>query len=141
MKLKYKLENDSIIGIRNPEIKNDVGYDLYAKEDSVVKSNDFALIKTGVFLQLPRKKWAEIMPKSGLAFKYGITVHNGVIDNGYRGEIIIKVMNLSKSNFEFKKNKKIAQLVIRKSICPKLLLIKKINKSKRGNKGFGSTGN
>ena len=82
----------------------------------------------------------EIMPKSGLATKYDIAVHNGVIDNGYRGEIIVHIYNHSSNDYKFNKNDKIAQGIIRKLFCFELEETNQLSESIRQNRGFGSTG-
>lgn len=80
------------------------------------------------------------MPKSGLAVKHDISVHNGVIDNGYRGEIIVHVYNHSDKDYKFEKNDKIAQGIIRKSFIFEISESNELSETKRNDKGFGSTG-
>ncbi len=82
----------------------------------------------------------EIMPKSGLATKHNIAVHNGVIDNGYRGEIIVHIYNHSDEAYTFNKNDKLAQAVLRKLHVLELEEVQELSDSSRGNAGFGSTG-
>lgn len=123
-----------------PAIEGDVGYDIYASEACTIKSKSSNNVKTGVSIELPEGYWFEIMPKSGLAVKHDISVHNGVIDNGYRGEIIVHVYNHSDKDYKFEKNDKIAQGIIRKSFIFEISESNELSETKRNDKGFGSTG-
>lgn len=140
MVLKFKKLEKDIIGIKSPAIEGDAGYDLYCASDYLVKAKSSASISTKIAIELPEGYWFEIMPKSGLATKYNLAVHNGVIDNGYRGEIIIHMYNHGDQDYHFKKNDKVAQGIIRKLYSFKLEEVNEISDTIRGNKGFGSTG-
>lgn len=140
MLLKFKKLDKNCIGIKEPAIDGDAGYDIYGNEDCIIKARSSYSVRTGFSIQLPEGFWFEIMPKSGLATKHNITVHNGVVDNGYRGEIIIHLYNHSDTDYNFSKNDKVAQGVIRKLINFKLEEVEELSNSKRGDKGFGSTG-
>lgn len=140
MKLKVKKLANDIKGITKPAIDGDAGYDLYAAHDCVIKAKSSASIKTGIALELPKGYWLEIMPKSGLATKFDIAVHNGVIDNGYRGEIIVHVYNHSNNDYQFSKNDKVAQAIIRELVVFDIDETSELSSSDRGEKGFGSTG-
>jgi dUTP pyrophosphatase len=84
----------------------------------------------------------QIRPRSGLAFKNGITVINspGTIDSDYRGEIGILLINLSNENFEINNGDRIAQMVLSKYEVPNFVETSEISISQRGKDGFGSTG-
>lgn len=140
MQLKFKKLVNDVIGIKLPAIEGDAGYDLFAAEPTTVPAHGSASVKTGIAIQLPPGYWFEIMPKSGLATKHDISVHNGVIDNGYRGEIIVHVYNHSNNDYTFKKNDKVAQGVIRQLIVIELAEAEELNDTTRGASGFGSTG-
>lgn len=140
MKIKFVKSDKSLICIKEPVMEGDVGYDIYASTDTTIFANQSGSIPTGLFLELPKGYWFEIMPKSGLAKKYSIAAHNGVIDNGYRGEVIIYVYNHGKEDYTFKKNEKISQGVLRKSHILKLEEVDKLSMTNRGSNGFGSTG-
>lgn len=140
MTIKFTKKDQSLICIKNPEIDGDVGYDIYSAAETTILAHNSGLIETGLFLELPKGYWFEIMPKSGLAIKHSIAVHNGVIDNGYRGEVIIHVYNHGNKNYTFKKNEKISQGVLRKSHVLELEEVNKLSRTNRGLKGFGSTG-
>lgn len=139
MKLKIKKLQKNIIGIKYPALEGDAGYDLYCAKDIIVPAKSSASVSTQVAIELPVGYWFEIMPKSGLATKHDIAVHNGVIDNGYRGEIIVHVYNHSNKDFQFKKDDKVAQGIIRKLHSFKIEEVEELSNSIRGNKGFGST--
>ena len=100
------------------------------------------IIKTGLFISLPTGYEAQIRPRSGLSIKSGITVLNspGTIDSDYRGEIGIILINLSDTNFEINTGDRIAQMVIAKHEQAIWTVTDKLDDSKRGNKGYGSTG-
>ncbi len=140
MQIKFKKIKKGIIGITEPVIEADAGYDIYSSENKKIIAKGSASIKTGFAIELPPGYWFEIMSKSGLAINNELIVHNGVIDNGYRGEIIVHIFNLSNKDYEVKKNQKIAQGVIRQQIVIELAETKELSKTKRGKRGFGSTG-
>lgn len=100
------------------------------------------LVKTGLYVELEKGFEIQVRPRSGLALKKGITVLNspGTIDADYRGEIGIILINLSKENFIINSGDRIAQLVVCKYEQPIIKLSDSLGETKRGKKGFGSTG-
>ena len=120
------------------------GMDIRAnlEEPITIKPNQRSLIKTGLYISLHDGYEAQIRPRSGLALKKGITVLNspGTIDADYRGEIGVIIANLSDSDFTIKSGDRIAQMVIAKFEKISWKAVDKLDKSLRGNKGFGSTG-
>ncbi len=120
------------------------GLDLRANinADIVLKPLQRELIPTGLFIALPAGHEAQIRPRSGLAYKNGITVLNspGTIDADYRGEIKVLLVNLSNEIFEIKDGERIAQLVIAKHEQAQWLKVQSLNETDRGSGGFGSTG-
>jgi len=120
------------------------GMDLRAnnEQDIVLKPLQRELIPTGLFIELPVGYEAQIRPRSGLAFKYGITVLNtpGTIDADYRGEIKVILVNLSNEDFIIKKGERICQMIIAKHEQVKLNLVDKLTETVRGEGGFGHTG-
>ena len=122
--------------------KGDAGMDLFSNENTNIKPFERKLIHTGIRIQLPNNTEAQIRPRSGLALHNGITVLNtpGTIDEGYRGEIGIILINLSTEIFEVKKGMKIAQMVIKSTLDVTVEEVKGLNKTSRGEGGFGSTG-
>lgn len=120
------------------------GLDLKANidQDLILQPMQRALIATGISVALPIGYEAQIRPRSGLAFKNGITVLNspGTIDADYRGEIKVLLINLSNENFIIKDGDRIAQMIIAKYERAKWHLVDKLDETDRGTGGFGSTG-
>lgn len=120
------------------------GMDLYANlsEPIVLKSLERRLIPTGLFIALPEGYEAQIRPRSGLAFKNGITVLNtpGTIDADYRGEIGVILVNLSADEFTINDGDRIAQMVIAKYETANWEEVTSLEKTERGEGGFGSSG-
>ncbi|MDP1799769.1 MAG: dUTP diphosphatase [Bacteroidota bacterium] len=120
------------------------GLDLKANinEPIVLKPLQRQLIPTGLFIELPNSYEAQIRPRSGLAFKNGITVLNspGTIDADYRGEIKVLLVNLSNEEFTVNDGERIAQMVIAKHEQIKWEQVSVLEESNRGAGGFGSTG-
>ena len=120
------------------------GLDLRANIDAPIELNPLEriLVPTGLFIELHKGYEAQIRPRSGLAFKQGITVLNspGTIDADYRGEIKVLLVNLSDQAFEIKHGERIAQMVVAKHETVEWELVEQLNDSSRGEGGFGSTG-
>lgn len=100
------------------------------------------LVPTGLFIELPEGYEAQIRPRSGLAFKHGITVLNspGTIDADYRGEIKVLLVNLSHAPFEINPGERIAQMVIAQHAVVKWIPVQALGETERGAGGFGHTG-
>lgn len=100
------------------------------------------LIPTGLFLELPAGFEAQIRPRSGLAFKHGITVLNspGTIDADYRGEVKVLLVNLSNENFDINPGERIAQMVIAQHAVVEWVVVDALGETQRGAGGFGHTG-
>ena len=120
------------------------GIDLFA---AVIKPIEMypmerVLIPTGLKISLPPNMEAQIRSRSGIAYNYGVTVLNspGTIDSDYRGEIKIVLINLSQNNFMVERGSRIAQMVISPITKARLNVVSTLNETKRGLKGFGSTG-
>jgi len=120
------------------------GMDLIANLDQPItlKPLERALIPTGLFIALPAGYEAQIRPRSGLAFKHGITVLNspGTIDADYRGEIKVLLINLSNTDFTINDGDRIAQMVITSHATVQWQLVEELENTSRGEGGFGSTG-
>ena len=120
------------------------GMDLRANIDEpiIIKPLQRLVINTGLFISLQPGYEAQIRPRSGLALNKGITVINspGTIDADYRGEIGVILINLSDSPVEINSGDRIAQMIIAKHETISWRVVEKLDKSDRGNKGFGSTG-
>ncbi|SHK22311.1 dUTP diphosphatase [Paramaledivibacter caminithermalis] len=120
----------------------DAGMDLYSTDEIIILPGERALIHTGIKIQLPPNTEAQIRPRSGLALKNGITLLNtpGTIDEGYRGEIGIIVINHGTEEFRVTRGMKIAQMVIKPVLRVEVEQVDYLNNSERGEGGFGSTG-
>lgn len=140
LKIKLLYENSKM-----PEIahEGDAGIDIFSVEESIIKAGEITLIKTGISLELPKDMEVQLRPKSGLALNHGITLLNspGTIDEGYRGEIMVIVINHSKNDFVVKEGMKIAQMVVKPVYKVNLVKIHEVNlETERGKNGFGSSG-
>lgn len=142
--MQVKIINHSKHNLPHYETQGAAGMDLRAnlEESVVLKPLERKLIKTGLFIELPLGTEAQIRPRSGLAYKKGVTVLNspGTIDADYRGEIGVLLVNLSNENFEVIDGERIAQMVIAKHEQPELVEVKELGDTQRGAGGFGSTG-
>ena len=129
-----------------PEYATDhsAGLDLRANLNLpiVLKPLERVLVPTGLFIELPQGHEAQIRPRSGLAFKNGITVLNspGTIDADYRGEIKVLLVNLSNDNFTINDGGRVAQMVIARHETIEWYGGMELDETKRGAGGFGSTG-
>lgn len=121
------------------------GMDLRANTDApvVLKPLERTLVTTGLFIELPIGYEAQIRPRSGLAFKNGVTVLNspGTIDADYRGEIKVILVNISNEEFIVNDGERIAQMVIAKHEQANWTTVEELNETIRGEGGFGHTGN
>ena len=120
------------------------GMDIRADIDTeiVLKPMERALVKTGLFLEIPEGYEAQIRPRSGLAINKGITILNspGTIDADYRGEVCIILVNLSKDEFVIKDGERICQMVIAKHEKADWVPVDSLLETQRGTGGFGHTG-
>lgn len=120
------------------------GLDLRANIEEVIHLEPLqrVLVPTGLFIELPVGYEAQIRPRSGLAFKYGITVLNspGTIDADYRGEIKILLINLSNETFVINDGERIAQMIIAKHEQIEWNIVEKLSDTDRGAGGYGHTG-
>lgn len=148
-----------------PAICGDVGYNLPACKEVLVKAGSFARIPTGIHVEMPPELWGMVLPRSSANVSGNLIVLSGVIDNGYRGELQVFVHNLSKPSLllwaarslkldecwlgemeqregtRIRVGQSVAQLVLFHSVVPPIALVANLSPSDRGNRGFGSTGN
>ena len=124
--------------------EHSAGMDLRANLDQpiILQPGQRALVPTGLFLELPEGTEAQVRPRSGLAFKHGITVLNapGTIDADYRGEVGILLINLGQEPFEVKDGERIAQLVVAQYVRVTFAESPDLRGTERGAGGFGHTG-
>ena len=142
--MNVKIINKSRHALPNYSTSASAGMDLRANiSDKInLKPLERKLIKTGIFIELPIGYEAQVRPRSGLAFKKGITVLNspGTIDADYRGEVGVILVNLSSKEFVVEDGERIAQIVISKHEQVQWLEVEFLDCSERGSGGFGSTG-
>ncbi|WP_315168166.1 dUTP diphosphatase [Metaclostridioides mangenotii] len=122
--------------------KGDAGMDVYSIEEAIIKSGETKLIKTGISIELPEMTEGQMRPRSGLALKNSITLLNspGTIDEGYRGEIGVIMINHGKDDFKVEKHMKIAQMVVKPIYDINVVEVEELSDTVRGKGGFGSTG-
>ena len=142
--ISIKIVNSSNNKTPSLATKGAAGADIRAfiENKTILKPMERKLISTGLKIEIPFGYEVQIRPRSGLAFKNGITVINspGTIDSDYRGEIGILLINLSNENFEINNGDRIAQMVLSKYEVPNFIETSEISISQRGEDGFGSTG-
>lgn len=120
--------------------KTDAGLDIKARENRLIKAHRGALLHTGLHVQLPHGTAGLLVSKSGLNVNHGIT-STGLIDEGYTGEIMVKLYNHSDTNYLVNAGEKISQLVIIPVLYEDINLCDSLDENtERGDKGFGSTG-
>jgi dUTP pyrophosphatase len=122
--------------------KGDAGLDLFSTEEKVIKPGEAALIATGIMIELPQGTEAQVRPRSGLALRHSVTVLNspGTIDEGYRGEVKVILINHGKEDFKVEKQMRIAQMVVAPVARVNMIQVEEISSSERGEGGFGSSG-
>lgn len=142
--MTIKVINKSKHDLPKYQTELSAGMDLYANIDEPItlKSLERTLVKTGLFISLPKGYEAQVRPRSGLAFKNGVTVLNtpGTIDADYRGEIGVILVNLSADDFTINDGDRIAQLVIAKYETAIWKEVENLDETERGEGGFGSSG-
>lgn len=115
------------------------GYDLFSSESLVLPSNTRQAIGTGIKIKIPIGTYARIASRSSMALK-GIDVVAGVVDADYRGEVKVILHNFSKEDLFITQGHKIAQLILERIKTPSVVVVDYLPETKRGEKGFGSTG-
>ena len=142
--MKIKVVNKSKHPLPHYATAQSAGMDLRANLDEsvILKPLERTLVKTGIFMELPAGYEAQVRPRSGLAFKKGVTVLNtpGTIDADYRGEVGVILVNLSNEDFVIEDGERVAQMVIAKHEQPFWEEVEELIETERGTGGFGSTG-
>ena len=142
--MTIKIINKSQHDLPNYETIASAGMDLRANLTGPIELRPLerAIVKTGLFIELPIGYEAQVRPRSGLAAKKGITVLNspGTVDADYRGEIGVILVNLSNENFVVENGERIAQLIIAKHERAEWIHVEVLSETSRGEGGFGSTG-
>ena len=139
-----QLDNGKDLPLPHYATEEAAGMDLYAAVDGTlaIEPGEWQLVPTGVAIALPKGYEAQVRPRSGLAFKHGITILNapGTIDSDYRGEIKVMLMNVSKESFAIERGMRIGQMILATVIRAELTPREELPESARGTGGFGSTG-
>ena len=139
--LKVKLINEDAILPFQANI-GDAGLDLFSAEEKLILPGEAELIRTGIIIELPEGTEAQVRPRSGLALKHSVTNLNspGTIDEGYRGEIKVILINHGNKEFLVEKQTRIAQIVIAQIAKVNIVQVEELTNSERGEGGFGSSG-
>ena len=121
---------------------NDAGLDLHAAVDTVIEPGQASSISTAIAVELPPGTEAQVRPRSGLALKHAVTVLNapGTIDEGYRGEVGVVLINHGHEAFRVERGMRIAQLVVQPRLAIDIVEVDVLTNTERGIGGFGSTG-
>jgi dUTP pyrophosphatase len=143
--LKVKIINQGAYPIPSYQTEQSAGADLYANisEPINIKPFERVLVSTGLIIELPMNFEAQIRPRSGLAFKHGITVLNspGTIDADYRGEIKVLLINLGQEEYKIQPGERIAQMIIASCEQAQFTIETELSETLRGAGGYGHTGN
>lgn len=135
--MKIKLDKTAFMPVR--EHITDAGLDIRSAECGIVPAHGSEVFHTGVHVQLPRNTAGLFVSKSGLMVKHEIT-STGLVDEGYSGEVLIKLFNHGDKDYDVKRGDKIAQLVVMPVMYEPVEIVNSINGGLRGEAGFGSTG-
>ncbi|HPS45679.1 MAG TPA: dUTP diphosphatase [Bacteroidales bacterium] len=142
--MQIKIVNQSKHSLPSYETIHSAGMDIRANLEKpiAIKPLERTLVSTGLFIELPVGYEAQVRPRSGLAFKKGVTVLNtpGTIDADYRGEIKVILINLSNEEFIIEDGERIAQIIIAKHERAEFEQVDTLTETERGAGGFGHTG-
>ena len=142
--MKIEIINKSNNDLPHYETNSSAGMDLKAfiEKPIILNSLERKIIKTGLYISLPKGFEAQVRSRSGLSIKHGLCVLNspGTIDADYRGEIGIILINLSQEPFTINNGDRVAQLVIASHEQVQWIKVNELSETNRGDKGFGSTG-
>jgi dUTP pyrophosphatase len=125
--------------IPNRATPGSAGLDIYTLKKEVLIPGEITKIPTGLCLELPTNSYGRIAPRSSLSCK-NIWINGGVIDEDFRGEVVVICINMSKETIEIGKGNKIAQLICESYYRPMVEVVNELSLTRRGNNGFGSSG-
>jgi len=146
IKIKVKRLSEDYLDVPLPHYATpgSAGMDIRAaiKDDVILVPGKVELIPTDISVEIPLGYEIQVRPRSGLAANHSIGILNspGTIDSDYRGEVKIIMMNFGKEDFKISKGDRIAQLIVSKVYIAKMVAVKDLNSSSRGQGGFGHTG-
>jgi len=142
--MEIRIINKSNNALPAYETAGSAGMDIraFVESEVILKPLERKLVPTGLFIELPLGYEAQLRPRSGLAFKHGISLPNSpaTIDSDYRGEIKVALINLSTEDFSIKNGDRIAQMIIAQHERATWVSVQELNDTDRGHGGFGSTG-
>jgi len=142
--MEIRIINKSNNALPAYETAGSAGMDIraFVETEVILKPLERKLVPTGLFIELPLGYEAQLRPRSGLAFKHGISLPNSpaTIDSDYRGEIKVALINLSNEDFSIKNGDRIAQMIIAQHERAEWISVSELNDTDRGHGGFGSTG-
>jgi dUTP pyrophosphatase len=131
---------DNKIGLPSYLYDSDVGFDLRANESIKLFPGEQKEVKTGIIIEIPEGCVGLIRDRAGIVTKMGVHTAAGTFDPGFRGEVSIFLINLSEETRYVEQGMRIAQMIIIPVIKPKIIEVKELSSTERGDKGFGSTG-
>jgi len=131
---------DSAVKLPSYGHTGDAACDLFSAQEVSLAPGERVQIRTGVAFEIPEGYAMFIWDKSGLSHKHGLKTLGGVIDAGYRGEVLVGLINLSDTPYTIEKNHKVAQMVLQKIETVVLEEVETLSESSRGRGAFGSTG-
>ena len=115
------------------------GFDLYSAKTITIWPKTREVVPTDLKIELPRNSYGQIAPRSGLALK-GLDIGAGVIDQDYRGNLKILLINNGTTSYEVREGERVAQLLVKPILNPTIKTMEELTESTRGDRGFGSTG-
>lgn len=137
--LKFKLlHKDAKLPVYSHD--DDAAFDISTLESGRIKKGGIKTFPSGIASEIPRGWYVSIRDRSGLAVNFGLHTLAGVIDAGYRGEWRMTLVNLGPKAYTIEKGERIAQGILLPCPQAKIIEVKKLSETKRGEKGFGSTG-
>ncbi len=139
MKIRVKKLSDKIPDFGYAKL-SDAGFDLYARERTVLLPGVQIVVPSGVVLEISDGYVGLIWDKSGLSINYGLKTLGGVVDAGYRGEVMVGMINLSNKEYVFEAGEKVAQMLIQKIEQATFENVEELSGTERGATGFGSSG-
>lgn len=132
-----RLTNDA--SLPRPAHRGDLGYDLFSAEDAVIPPGKQHKVRTGIALQFP-DGWGGVIKDRSSVASARVYSSAGVIDGGYRGEIMVLLRNESDADYEINKGDKVAQIVPLQAPVLEVVEVEKLSETSRNEKGFGSSG-
>ena len=115
------------------------GFDLYSAKTITIWPKTREVVPTDLKIELPRNSYGQIAPRSGLALK-GLDIGAGVIDQDYRGNLKVLLINNRTTRYEVREGERVAQLLVKPILNPTIEMVEELTESTRGDRGFGSTG-